>query len=65
MFFIQLTEISYNDGFDPREIWVNVEAIAYFGIYFNKTLIYFHSTEHINVAETPKQILDRIPGDYK
>ena len=63
MFFMQLTETNATIG--PRAIWVNMEAIDYFGTFANESFIHFRSEDQINVVETPKQILDRIPGDYK
>ena len=62
MFFIQLTQ---TNCLDPGVIWVNVEAIDYFGTFANESFIHFRSEDKINVAETPKQILERIPSDYK
>lgn len=65
MFMIQLTETTSSLILKPRDIWINAQAIAYFGVHEGRTFICFNTTENqITVAETPQQILERIPSTY-
>lgn len=63
---IPLVEISFHDWHAPRDVWVNFDHVAKFGVQNGKTLLILHADipdDSMWVAETPQQILERLTPD--